>query len=110
MKMSDIHVHSNESDGDQSVFRVALEASKCPQLQAIHISDHNHFSVLEPVKVNDRLMVYPGCEASVSLLGREQHILLLSQNALDKKLLTEFNALYKGLEEARYQHMVDTIT
>lgn len=96
----DLHLHTTNSDGEQTLEQVMEEAGKAG-LSCIALTDHNYFSIYEPVKV-DGLELIPGAEFSTTYeygarQKKEIHVLGLFFDGIDRELEHVWDCIEKDL-------------
>lgn len=113
----DLHLHTTNSDGDYTPDEVLRLAAK-EGLRVIAMTDHNKFSLVEPVTVSVSqcesseqwdLTMIPGCEFSVSYPvpawngeTTEIHVIGLFPDAVDPN---EFADIFADLDEGKQQYV-----
>lgn len=105
MKLIDLHVHSNSSDGTLSPEEVVLYA-KSKGLSAIALTDHDTVSgVEEAVKKGEAigLTVVPGIEFSADYNGKEVHMLGYFMDYKNPELLEKLNYLVESRTKRNLQ-------
>ena len=105
MKLIDLHVHSNSSDGTLSPEEVVLYA-KSKGLSAIALTDHDTVSgVEEAVKKGEAigLTVVPGIEFSADYNGKEVHMLGYFMDYKNPELLEKLNYLVESRTKRNVQ-------
>ena len=76
----DLHLHSDQSDGENSVKEIVDLALNWEHLRVIALTDHNHFSLTNKYIVGSNghfLEILPGCEFSTTFTfsaGRKEEI------------------------------------
>ncbi len=98
MKLIDLHVHSNCSDGTLSPEEVVLYA-KSKGLSAIALTDHDTVmgidcAIQKGLEIG--LTVVPGIEFSADYIGKEVHILGYYINYKQKELLEKLDRLVES--------------
>lgn len=105
MKLIDLHVHSNNSDGTLSPEEVVLY-TKSKGLSAIALTDHDTVSgVEEAVKKGEAigLTVVPGIEFSADYNGKEVHMLGYFMDYKNPELLEKLNYLVESRTKRNVQ-------
>ncbi len=113
----DLHLHTTNSDGDNTPDEVLRLAAR-EGLQVIALTDHNKFSLAEPITVGVSqcesskhwdLLRIPGCEFSVSYPvpawngeTTEIHVIGLFPNGVDTD---EFAGIFADLDEGKQQYV-----
>lgn len=90
MKKTDMHMHTNASDGTWDVEELKEELIK-NKIKIFSITDHdcveNIKNMQEIIKANDDLVFVPGTELTVEYQGREYHLTLYNYDIKNKQLL-----------------------
>lgn len=108
-KLIDLHIHSTNSDGEQTpeeVIRCAREAG----LSAIAITDHNVFTCTRPF-VDDGIQVIPGIEFSAEYYvpswddTTEVHVVGIFSNGVNP---SDFDEIFSEIDEGKeaYIHAI----
>lgn len=107
----DLHVHSTNSDGQNTVDEVIDLAFTQGKLKVMSVTDHNYFSLTQKQVVGtdeDQLTVIPGCEFSTSYILRsrnmhdEIHVIGIFPNGVDPK---NFKDLFAPIEEGKKKYI-----
>lgn len=105
MKLIDLHVHSNCSDGTLSPEEVVLYA-KSKGLSAIALTDHDTIAGIERAVqkgLQTGVIVVPSIEFSADYMGKEVHILGYYIDYKKPKLLEKLNALVENRKKRNLQ-------
>ncbi|MDD5006150.1 MAG: PHP domain-containing protein [Candidatus Omnitrophica bacterium] len=104
MKLADLHLHTNFSDGTFSPAELVEEAKKAG-LFCISVTDHDSVAAIDEVKKEaaDSLEVIEGIELSAEIISNEVHILGYFINPNYPRLQTELKKIY----EIRRQRVYD---
>ena len=106
MRLFDLHVHTNYSDGIYSVEEI-IEKASSKKIGGIAITDHDTIDAIKYIANNSvdtkNIFIVPGIELSVDVEGEEIHILgyyLDCENdMLNEKLsILKRDRFYRGLE------------
>lgn len=115
VKRIDLHVHSTNSDGEQSPEEV-IHCAKEAGLSAIAITDHNVFTYTEPF-VSDGVQVIPGIEFSAEYYvpawegTTEIHVVGIFPNGVNASDFEEiFSEIDDGKEAYIYAILADLAT
>lgn len=107
MKLIDLHVHSNASDGTDTPSEVVALAVK-KGLSAIALTDHDTIAGLleaQTAAAGLPIEIIPGIELSCVYHGEEIHILGLYVDPMDRKFRAETDAL-KEIRDKRNGEMI----
>lgn len=109
VKLVDLHVHSTNSDGEQSPEEV-INYAKEAGLSAIAITDHNVFTYEEPF-VSEDMQVIPGIEFSVEYYvpaweeSTEIHVIGIFPNGVSA---SDFEEIFSEIDDGKetYLHAI----
>ena len=106
--ITDHHMHSTCSDGEESPEELMAAASACG-LRTISITDHNTFALTEPIHYKT-MEVWPGCEFSAeyfSETGRDEvHIIGLFPYGVDSD---DFSTLLSMAVKGKKQFLLSVL-
>ena len=94
----DLHLHTTNSDGEQTLEQV-VEAARTAGMSWIALTDHNYFSIYEPVNI-EGLELIPGAEFSTSYeygtgQKKEIHVLGLFFEGVNRELERVWDCIEK---------------
>jgi len=104
---ADLHMHTNYSDGVLSPAELVKKA-RAAGLSTISITDHDHVGALDEAIEIGRQMgvtVIPGVELSITILGRDLHILAYFLDYTNQRLL-DYLTFFREERLKRAERMV----
>lgn len=105
MTKADLHIHSNISDGSDTIPEI-IEKAETKGLDIIAITDHDTFSHIAQTPKTNTLRIIPALEVSAVDTARGIHVHLLGYNVQAPEVVT---ALTQPLLEARHKNTLRQI-